>query len=665
MTRASQGKILWTPDARQATRLAAFRRQLAARGESVGDDYASLYAFSLREPGRFWRALWDFADLAGEPGGRDLIHGDDMLRARFFPDARLNYAENLLRPGGDAIAVIGRDESGHRETLTRDALRAAVFAAMADLQALGLEPGERVAAFVPNRVDTLILMLAVTGLGAVWSSCSPDFGTRAALDRFRQLDPVLLIGCDGYRYGGRTFDVRERVAQIARGLPGCRATLLLPVLDAEPAIEQLPGARLFRRRFDGRAQPFVRRAFRDPLFVMFSSGTTGAPKCIEHGIGGTLLQHVKEHQLHCDLHGSPRGDPGRATEAPDGLLFFTTCGWMMWNWLVSALASGVRICLFDGAPTHPDPGVLLCAVDEEALTHLGISPGWLSALEQVDYRPAVHHRLERLRCVLSTGSPLPPQGFRFVRDAIGSRVQLASITGGTDILGCFALGCPELPVRLGEIQAAGLAMALEFRAADGRAVRDARGELTCTRPFPSQPIGFLNDPQDQRLREAYFTPWPDAWRHGDFGEFVSHDDGTPDGVIIHGRSDATLNRGGVRIGTAELYRQTETIPEILEALAISRDASAGQQIVLFVRLRGNVPLDKGLRERIRRTIRDGASPRHVPDRIAAVTDLPRTRSGKIVELAVREVVHGRAVGNQDALANPEALAQFRDHPDLD
>ncbi|HSG89546.1 MAG TPA: acetoacetate--CoA ligase [Pseudomonadales bacterium] len=652
MTAQTQGERLWRPSAPERTRLHAFRRYLQARDEPVGTDYRALHAYSIDAPGRFWRHLWDFAGLEGSLGERDLVDGERMAAARFFPDGRLNFAANLLRFTGPEAALIGRDEGGHREVLSRDDLRGAVFTAMAQLEALGLGPGERVAAAVPNRIDAVVLMLAVTGLGAVWSSCSPDFGSRAALDRFEQVDPVLLIGCDGYRYGGRSFDTRARLGEIADGLPRLRATLVIPVLEARPVLDGIRDARLFRRGASAAEHPFAPRAFNDPLYIMFSSGTTGAPKCIVHGIGGSLLQHVKEQQLHCD-----------AGEG-DALLFFTTCGWMMWNWLISGLASGITVCLYDGAPTHPDPGVLLRAVDAEGLTHLGISPGWLSLLEKDGYRPRDHHALARLRCVLSTGSPLPPQAYRFVYDAVGADLHLASITGGTDIMGCFALGCPELPVRAGEIQVAGLGMALDFVDSDGRPVRDARGELVCTRPFPSMPIAFVNDPDGARLREAYFTPWPDIWRHGDFGEWVSHDDGTPDGVVIHGRSDAVLNRGGVRIGTAEIYRQTESIGEIAESLAVTRDAPTGQEIVLFVRLQPGAVLDDDLRARIRATIRSGASPRHVPDRIAAVADIPRTRSGKIVELAVREVIHGGEVRNIGALANPEALEHFRDHPDL-
>jgi acetoacetyl-CoA synthetase len=652
MGESTTGEILWRPAAPEATQLAAFRAALRAAGHAVGEDYAALHAWSLAEPGAFWRAVWEESAVVGDPGSVD-VAGEGMHDMRFLPGARLNYAENLLRHSGSAEAVIGLDETGAREALSRNELRAAVSAAMAELAELGVGPDVRVAGLVPNRIDTLVLMLAVTGLGGVWSSCSPDFGARAALDRFEQVDPEVLIGCDGYAYGGRTFDVRERLAEIAAGLPRVRATLVIRVLEAEPDLSAVPGARSFRRRTEGAGEPpFAMRAFSDPLYVMFSSGTTGAPKCIVHGVGGSLLQHLKEHRLHCDLRDGDR------------MLFFTTCGWMMWNWLVSALATGAAVVLYDGAPTHPDAEALPRLAAAERLTHLGVSPGLLSAMEQAGARPGAHLDLGSLRCVLSTGSPLPPQGYRYVYEAISADVHLASITGGTDIMGCFALGVPELPVRAGEIQGPGLGMALAFVDEDARPMVGERGELVCTDPFPSMPLGFVNDTGGARFRAAYFEPWPEIWRHGDYGEYVPHDDGTSPGVLIHGRSDAVLNRGGVRIGTAELYRQTEAIPEIAEALAISRDADDRQEILLFVRLAEGATLDDTLVARIRKDIRTGASPRHVPDRIAAVPDLPRTRSGKLVELAVREVVHGRPVKNVGALANPEALEHFRDHPSL-
>jgi acetoacetyl-CoA synthetase len=644
------GEVVWTPPKPDDTNPAAFRRALARRGGPRLSDQAALHRWSLEDAGSFWRFLWQYAGVVGEPGARDLVHAERMPDARFFPDGRLSFTENLLRWRGDAPAVIGRDERGARELLSRDQLRDRVAGTMVQLDALGLQPGDRVAAMVPNRIDTLILMLAATGLGAVWSSCSPDFGAAAALDRFQPLHPRLLIGCDGYVHAGRTYRTLERLAEVAGGLPELRATLVLPVLDAEPDLSRIPGATLASTREPGGPLRCVEGAFLDPLYVLFSSGTTGRPKGIVHGVGGTLLQHLKEHQLHCDLR------PG------DGLLFHTTCGWMMWNWLVSALASGVRVALWDGAPLHPDPLALPRYVAEEGLTHLGVSPGYLAALEAADQRPGTTLDLGCLRMLLSTGSPLPAEAWGYVRDAFGEQVQTASITGGTDLLGCFALGCPELPVRAGEIQVPGLAMAVDFVDAEGHSLHGApgvRGELVCRRPFPSQPLAFLDDPDGERLRRSYFEPWPLLWRHGDFGAFTASG-----GILIHGRSDAVLNRGGVRIGTAEIYRQVERLPEVAESIAVTRDTGSGLQILLFVVTANGVPLDEALIARIRTAIREGASPRHVPDLIAAVPAIPVTRSGKRVELAVRDIVNGKEPDNLGALANPDALEHFRDHPAL-
>jgi acetoacetyl-CoA synthetase len=641
------GEVVWTPPDPEATRLAEFRRRLAASGGPALADYDALHRFSVRSPGPFWRAVWAQCGLCGDPGDRDLVDAERPYAARFFPDGRLNFAENLLRWRGEGTAVIGRDETGHREALSHDALRRRVAGAMERLVELGLQPGDRVAAIVPNRVDTLVLLLAVAGLGGVWSACSPDFGVPAALDRFRQVRPRFLVGCDGYVHGGRPYDTRPRLAAVARALPELAATLVLPVLEPEPDLAGIPGAERAPVDRETETLRFVERAFLDPLYVMFSSGTTGAPKCILHGVGGTLLQHVKEHQLHCELR------PG------DGLLFHTTCGWMMWNWLVSALASGVTVALWDGSPVAPDALALPRFVAEEGLTHLGVSPGWLAALERADARPREALDLGALRMLLSTGAPLPAEAWGFVRDAFGEGVQTASITGGTDLLGCFALGCPEKPVRAGEIQVPGLGMDVDFVDEQGRSVRGRRGELVCRSPFPSQPLAFLDDPDGARLRRAYFEPWPKLWRHGDFGAFTE-----AGGIVIHGRSDAVLNRGGVRIGTAELYRQVDRVPGIVESLAVTRERDGALEIVLFVVPTPGVALDDALEARIRAAVRDGASPRHVPDRIAAVPEIPVTRSGKRVELAVRDLLAGEEPENTSALANPEALEHFRDHPAL-
>ena len=628
---------IWTPSAAEVgrTQLDRFRR---ATGHA---DYAALHAWSVRSPDQFWRAVWDFAGVVGERGDVAVHDLDKMPGARWFPNARVNFAENLLQRADAATAIVYRDETGRYETLTFAELRARVGAVAAHLRELGVGAGDRVAAVVPNRIETVIAMLATTALGGVWSSCSADFGASAIIDRFGQIDPIVLIGCDGYSYGGKWFDCRERLTDVAKRLPSVRATF---AICNAPRGDLPPGVGAFDELL-GHSTPvrdFVRLPFDAPLYVLFSSGTTGVPKCIVHGIGGTLLQHRKEHLLHCDL------------AADERLLFFTTCGWMMWNWLVSALATGTAICLYDGSPFHPDLGVLLRYIDDERVDHLGISPGYLSNLAKNGYVPRRHHRLASLRSILSTGSPLPEESFVWAHNSL-AQVRLSSITGGTDIIGCFAAGNPGQPVYAGEIQSPALGMAIAFFDDDGRPLPRGKGELVCTRAFPSMPIGFWNDAGGSRFRTAYFERFPGVWHHGDYGEFTEHG-----GVIIHGRSDAVLNRGGVRIGTAEIYRQVETIAEVLECIAIGRDVGADLEIVLFVRMKPGSAFDANVERRIKAAIRSGTSPRHVPDRIIAVPDIPRTRSGKLVELAVRDVVNGRAVKNVGALANPEALEHFRE-----
>jgi acetoacetyl-CoA synthetase len=630
-------KPLWSPSAAEVadSRLDEFRRRTGYA------DYASLQRWSVRSPDEFWGALWDFAGIVGERGDVVAQSLDKMPGARWFPDARINFAENLLQRQDGAVALIYRDESGRRDTITFSDLRERVAHVAAHLRELGIGPGDRVAAIVPNRIETVVAMLATAALGGVWSSCSPDFGAAAIVDRFGQVEPKVLLGCDGYSYGGKWFDCAARLAEVAQRLPSVRTTLMIRTNAAGDAAAAKARDFATLLAHPKPAYDFVRLPFSAPLYVMFSSGTTGVPKCIVHGIGGTLLQNRKEHLLHCDLRADQR------------LLFFTTCGWMMWNWLVAAIATGTTVCLYDGSPFHPDLGVLLRYTDEERVDHLGISPGFLSNLAKNHYVGKDRHDLTQLRSILSTGSPLPAESFQWAYANL-AKVRLSSITGGTDIMGCFALGNPTLPVYVGEIQSAGLGMALQFYDDDGAPIAHGKGELVCTRPFPSMPIGFLNDPDGGRYRAAYFERFPGVWHHGDYGEFTQHD-----GVVIHGRSDAVLNRGGVRIGTAEIYRQVETIDAVLESIAIGRDVGADLEILLFVRLKPGVVFDAALEQRIKQAIRTGTSPRHVPDAIIAVPDIPRTRSGKLVELAVRDIVNGREVKNVGALANPEALDYFR------
>ena len=637
---------LWVPNesAVSRSRLAEFQRELAAEFGVAIADYATMHRLSVYYRAEFWSRVWDFAHVIGGKGDTILVNPNAMPGARWFPQARLNFAENLLRGPDEKIALIYRDERGRRAELTMGALRGQVFSLAQHLRRSGLGPGDRVAAMAPNCIETVVAMLAATSLGAVWSSCSPDFGTDAVVDRFGQIDPVILIACDGYSYNGRWYDTRDKVKAVRQRLPGLAEVILIQLGEDASSSD----ATLFSELTAGAARPqFEPRAFSDPLYIMFSSGTTGVPKCIVHSVGGTLLQHLKEHQLHCDFG------------VGDRVLYFTTCGWMMWNWLVSALASEATVCLYDGSPFYPDPEVILRYLDEEELTAFGTSPGYLSALAKEGIAPMEHFELQALNQVLSTGSPLAPELYEWFYTHFKPQARLSSITGGTDIMGCFALGVPTLPVYCGEIQGPALGMAVEFWDENGLPLETGKGELVCTRAFPSMPSGFWNDPDGAKYHDAYFDVYPNVWHHGDFGEFTEHA-----GLIIHGRSDAVLNRGGVRIGTAEIYRQVEKLDAVLESLAVAQQWENDIRIVLFVKLREGTDLDDALRDEIRSTIRSNTSPRHVPDLVIQAPDLPHTRSGKLVELAVRNVIHGEAVSNVGALVNPEALAHFEDLPEL-
>jgi len=545
-------------------------------------------------------------------------------------------------------AIIFHGEDGTRRELSRDELHQEVARVAAGLRRAGVGPGDRVAGYLPNCPETVIAMLAAASLGAVWSSCSPDFGVQGVLDRFGQIAPKVLFISDGYRYNGRVFDMRGTVAGILERLPAVEQCVVVPFVEGDPAIDAVPrGVRYADFGQDADGIEFAPLPFDHPLYIMYSSGTTGTPKCIVHGAGGTLIQQMKEHVLHVDLK------PG------DRIFYFTTCGWMMWNWLVAGLACGATLVLYDGSPFHPDGGRLWRMAAQERLTVFGTSAKYIAALEKADLHPGRDHDLSALRTVLSTGSPLAPASFDYVYREIGDDLLLASISGGTDILGCFAGGCPLRPVWRGELQCRMLGMAVEVWDEDGTPLVGEKGELVCTQPFPSMPVGFWNDESGEKYHDAYFARFPGVWAHGDFAELTEHD-----GVIIHGRSDAVLNPGGVRIGTAEIYRQVEKIDEVLESIAIGQDWDDDVRVVLFVVLRPGVELDEALEERIRRVIRQNATPRHVPAKILAVQDIPRTISGKITELAVRSVVHGEKVRNTDALANPEALEYFRDRPEL-
>ena len=641
---------IWTPTPLRIAdaNLTRFMRFAQARGAPDGG-YERLWGWSVARPADFWDALFDFAGVLAERGTAPVLQDAGLMPgARWFADTRLNFAENLLRRSGSEPAIVFRNERDARRELSWDGLSAEVARIAAGLRDCGVGPGDCVAAFMPNLPETMIGMLATASVGATWSSCSPDFGVQSVVDRFGQVAPKVLFTADGYFYSGKTLDSLERARQVLGRLGSVERVVVIPYVEERPNLSALPVATLFAdfgRR--GAAPAFERLPFDHPLYVLFSSGTTGTPKCIVHGAGGTLLQHLKEHQLHVDVK------PG------DRLFYFTTCGWMMWNWLASALASAATLVLYDGSPLHPDPGVLWRMAADEGVTLFGTSPRYLAALEQHGYRPCDEVSLARLRALLSTGSPLAPRQFDYVRDAIGRDVQTASISGGTDIVSCFALGNPLLPVHRGELQCRGLGMKVEVWNERGESVVGEQGELVCTAPFPAMPVGFRNDPDGARYRAAYFERFPGVWHHGDYAVLTERG-----GLVILGRSDAVLNPGGVRIGTAEIYRQVEQLPEVLESVVVGQDWQDDVRIVLFVRLRNGLQLDEALRQRIRDQIRRNTTPRHVPARIVQVPEVPRTLSGKVVELAVREAVHGRPVRNAAAIANPGALDFYRDRAEL-
>ncbi|MDA9848024.1 acetoacetate--CoA ligase [Luminiphilus sp.] len=655
--KADQADLLWTPSESRLTqsRLQDFMGYLETQGQGSYDDYGALHQFSVAQRENFWSALWDYTDIVAEQKGAVVAENSDTFPCqpdagvRWFPEARLNFAENLLRYRDDRPALISRLENGQRRVVTYEQLHTHVAGLAASLRALGVGPGDRVAGFMPNVIETVEAMLATTSLGAIWSSCSPDFGINGVLDRFGQIQPKVLFAADGYFYNGKVCDSLERMAAISDAIDTLEQVVVIPVVSDQPDCSGLSKAVLWEDFLDPSATEinFAQLPFDHSLFIMYSSGTTGMPKCIVHGAGGTLIQHLKEHQLHVDL------------SREDVMFYFTTCGWMMWNWLVSGLASGAALVLYDGSPFAQDGLSLLKAIEAEKISIFGVGAKYLAALEKAGIVPRDEVDLASLKTILSTGSPLSHESFRYVYKEFKADICLSSISGGTDILSCFVGGSPILPVHVGEIQAPGLGMAVEIWSDVGEPLLEGKGELVCTKPFPSMPIGFWNDTDGELYRQAYFNHWANVWAHGDYGEV------TPSkGYIIHGRSDAVLNPGGVRIGTAEIYRQVERLEEVQESIVVGQEWDNDVRVVLFVVLTSGTVLSDNLRARIANAIRENTTPRHVPAKILEVPDIPRTLSGKIVELAVRNAIHGQPIKNTDALANPEALEAFKGRQEL-
>ena len=645
-------RIMWQPSRERidASNMTAFMQAATDRWGTNFSDYAGLHAWSVNEPEKFWATLWDFCEIVGEPGGRVVVDREKMPGARFFPDGRANFTENLLRRRDDTPAIVFRGEDRVRREMTWRELHDAVSSLAQAFRADGLTAGDRVAAYMPNVPETVVAMLAAASIGCVFTSASPDFGVQGVLDRFGQVSPKVLISADAYYYNGKVQPCLDKLPAIAAGMPSLERILIVPYVEPSPELTAIPHAAMFADYMaphDPGEIEFTRVGFNDPLYILYSSGTTGAPKCIVHGVGPAIVTHAKEHRLHADVK------PG------DRVFWFTTCGWMMWNWVAGALAAEATIVLYDGSPFYPDGNALFDFADDAKITLFGTSAKFIDACSKAGLRPIETHDLSSVGSIASTGSVLVPEGFDYIYENVKADVHLSSMSGGTDLLGCFVGANPLAPVYRGELQAPCLAMKMDVFDETGRPVVGEKGELVCTRSFPSMPLGFWGDDIGEKYFNAYYADYPDVWRHGDWVQWTE-----TGGMVFFGRSDATLNAGGVRIGTAEIYRQVEQLDEIQEAIVVGQDWDNDTRVVLFVVLREGLELTEELEKRIRARIRAGASPRHVPARIAAVPDIPRTKSGKIVELAVRDIVHGRPVKNREALANPEALDHFRDRPEL-
>ena len=644
-------KPLWSPSSEsvKGSLLTRFTKEVTEKRELKLENYSDLHSWSVRNPDQFWSDYWEFSEIqSSEKSGLVVENLHQFPGARWFPNAKLNYAENLLADRSSKIALVSILENGTRKTASYEELYSQT-AAIQSLLKQHISAGDRVAGWLPNIIETIVAMLATSSLGGLWSSCSPDFGVEGALDRFGQIKPKVLFACDGYFYAGKKIDIRDKVRAIVEQVDSIKTVVWVPLLDLDAEKKWPAGEHLWSDWLLSTSETiaFEQLPFDHPLYILYSSGTTGKPKCIVHGQGGTLLQHKKEHQLHIDL------------KADDNLFFFTTCGWMMWNWLVSALATRCTVILYDGSPFHPKKEILFDLIDQESITIFGISAKFLGTLQKELIRPKDTHRLTTLKRLISTGSPLTEEGFEYAYEGIKADMHLVSMTGGTDLISCFIIGNPNLPVYSGELQSPGLGMAVDIWDDEGNSVTQIKGELVCTVPFPSCPVGFWEDPDNELFLNAYFNHFKNTWVHGDFCEATKHG-----GYIVHGRSDAVLNPGGVRIGTAEIYRQVETFEEIIDAVCVGQSWDNDIRVLLFVILRQEQNLTEELKNAITLRIRNHASPRHMPAKIIAVADIPRTMSGKIAELAVRDQVHGRKIKNTTALANPESLKNFENLDEL-
>ena len=642
--------VLWRPSSKikEESNLNQFIKNFVDEFKNQSDvKYEELWKWSIEKPEKFWDSIWDYSNVLGEKGEILLKDKDKMPGARFFPNAKLNYTENVLKNKNEPLAIISEREDGLKSKISTLELKDKVLKLAGWLKENGISKGDRVCAYMPNCPETIITMLATASLGAVFSSCSTDFGVAGVLDRFQQIEPKILVTVDGYLYNGKAIERHEEVHQIVQGLNTLQNVLILKYLN-ENHLKYSFSYKDFDSVYISKPlENFTKVNFNDPLYIVFSSGTTGAPKCIVHGVGGVLLQHAKEHKLHANIHQGDR------------VFYFSTCGWMMWNWLLGALFSEATIILYEGSPFYGGPNKLWDLAEKEKINLFGTSAKYIDAVRKSGYKPNKHNQLKFLKCLCSTGSPLSPESFDFINKFISSEMQIGSISGGTDILSCFVLNNPLDEVISGEIQCRGLGMAVDVFDEEGNSVTDTPGELVCTKPFPSMPIMFWNDPDGKKYQEAYFDYYPNVWRHGDWTKLTKR--GT---LVIFGRSDATLNPGGVRIGTAEIYKVVESFEEILESIVIGQEWEDDIRIVLFVKLKEKISLDEKLKTEIKNKLRQLVSPRHVPAKIISVTDIPRTRSGKITELAVRDVIHGKKIKNIEALSNPEALDLFKDLSEL-